>query len=308
MSALEVRNLSKTFGKIEAVRDVSFEVPEGGIFGLIGRNGAGKTTTIRMMMDIYSPDSGEVIFRGTKVGQDFRNKVGYLPEERGLYKKMKVLETLLYFAELKGKKGRSVEKKAKEYLERFELGARAMAKVEELSKGNQQKVQFIATILHDPEFIILDEPFSGMDPINTNLLKEIILEQKRNNKVIIFSTHLMDFAEKMCDSIAMIDKGQLILSGALDQIKNRYSQQNVSLVYEGDIAFLRNSGIVEKIEDFGNSTGVKLKHESSSQQLLKLLVDHNIVVKKFNANDISLHEIFVELAGTADDLSSTGGN
>ncbi|MCF8305253.1 MAG: ATP-binding cassette domain-containing protein [Ignavibacteriales bacterium] len=308
MSALEVRNLSKTFGKIEAVRDVSFEVPEGGIFGLIGRNGAGKTTTIRMMMDIYSPDSGEVIFRGTKVGQDFRNKVGYLPEERGLYKKMKVLETLLYFAELKGKKGRSVEKKAKEYLERFELGARAMAKVEELSKGNQQKIQFIATILHDPEFIILDEPFSGMDPINTNLLKEIILEQKRNNKVIIFSTHLMDFAEKMCDSIAMIDKGQLILSGALDQIKNRYSQQNVSLVYEGDIAFLRNSGIVEKIEDFGNSTGVKLKHESSSQQLLKLLVDHNIVVKKFNANDISLHEIFVELAGTADDLSSTGGN
>ena len=209
MYALEVKNLTKTFDKIVAVDNASFEVPEGSIFGLIGRNGAGKTTTIRMMMNIYLPDSGEVVLRGVKVGQDFKNQVGYLPEERGLYKKMKVVDILYYFAELKGKTGRALHKKTDEYLKRFELYDRRFSKIEDLSKGNQQKVQFIATILHDPEFIILDEPFSGLDPINTNLLKEIILEMKQRGRVIIFSTHLMDFAEKMCDHIVMIDHGKL---------------------------------------------------------------------------------------------------
>jgi len=194
MNALEVKNLCKSFGIVKAVDDVSFGVPEGSIFGLIGRNGAGKTTTIRMMMNIYLPDAGEVFLRGEKVTAAFKDKVGYLPEERGLYKKMKVLDTLLYFAELKGKSGKEVERKAVEYLEKFELADRKLSKIEDLSKGNQQKVQFIATILHDPEFIILDEPFSGLDPINTNLLKEIILDLKRQGRVIIFSTHLMDFA------------------------------------------------------------------------------------------------------------------
>ena len=158
MYALEVKNLTKTFDKVVAVDTASFEVPEGSIFGLIGRNGAGKTTTIRMMMGIYLPDNGEVVLRGVKVGQEFKNQVGYLPEERGLYKKMKVLETLLYFAELKGKSGREVQKKAEEYLKRFELYDRRLSKMEDLSKGNQQKIQFLTTILHDPEFIILDEP------------------------------------------------------------------------------------------------------------------------------------------------------
>jgi ABC-2 type transport system ATP-binding protein len=297
MHALEIKNLSKTFGSLKAVDNVSFTVPEGSIFGLIGRNGAGKTTTIRMMMNIYLPDSGEVILRGTKVGQEFKDKVGYLPEERGLYKKMKVLETLLYFAELKGKSGKEIEKKALQYLKRFDLSDRKLAKVEDLSKGNQQKIQFIATILHDPDFIILDEPFSGLDPINTNLLKEIILEMKQKGKVIIFSTHLMDFAEKMCDHIAMIDKGQIIVNGSLAEIKQKYSQKNVSLNYEGDISFLKGHPIVEKMEDFGNSLGIRVNHPSQTQELLKLLVDHNILVKKFNANDISLHEIFIELAG-----------
>ena len=179
MYALEVKNLTKTFDKLIAVDNASFEVPEGSIFGLIGRNGAGKTTTIRMMMGIYLPDNGEVVLRGVKVGQEFKNQVGYLPEERGLYKKMKVLETLLYFAEIKGKSGREVHKKAEEYLKRFELYDRRLSKVEDLSKGNQQKLQFISTVLHEPEFIILDEPYSGLDPINTNLLREIILEMKQ---------------------------------------------------------------------------------------------------------------------------------
>ncbi len=251
MYALEVKNLVKSFDKVKAVDDVSFAVPEGSVFGLIGRNGAGKTTTIRMMMNIYLPDSGEVILRGTKVGQEFKDKVGYLPEERGLYKKMKVMETLLFFAELKGKTGKDIEKKADLYLSRFDLADRKNSKIEDLSKGNQQKIQFLTTILHDPEFLILDEPFSGLDPINTNIIKEIILELKREGKIIIFSTHLMDFAEKMCDHIAMIDHGRIILHGALNEIKKKHAQRNVSLNYEGDISFLKNNPIIEELNDFG---------------------------------------------------------
>ncbi len=303
MHALEVKNLTKKFDKVVAVNKASFEVPEGSIFGLIGRNGAGKTTTIRMMMNIYLPDEGEVILKGAKVGQEFKNKVGYLPEERGLYKKMKVLDTLLYFAEVKGKSGRNIHKKAEEYLKRFELYDRRLSKVEDLSKGNQQKIQFISTILHDPDFIILDEPFSGLDPVNTNLLKDIILEMKERGKVIIFSTHLMDFAEKMCDHIAMIDHGKIILKGSLKEIKSKFAQKNVSLNYEGDISFLNGSGIIEKIENFGNTTGIRLKDSKHTQELLRMLVDKNIIVKRFDANEISLHEIFLELAGS-DELNT----
>jgi ABC-2 type transport system ATP-binding protein len=297
MFALEVKNLSKTFDGVKAVDNVSFSVPEGSVFGLIGRNGAGKTTTIRMMMNIFIPDSGEVILKGSNIEKDFKERVGYLPEERGLYKKMKVWDTLLYFAELKGKTGKEVENKANAYLKKFDLYDRKLSKLEDLSKGNQQKVQFITTVLHDPDFIILDEPFAGLDPINTNLLKEIILEFKEKGKVIIFSTHLMDFAEKMCDHLAMIDKGKIILSGSLAEIKSRYSQRNLSLNFNGNISFLKNHPMIEKIEDFGNSTGIRVKDESFIQELLRMLLDNNVTVNKFNANEISLHEIFIELAG-----------
>ncbi|MCO6473556.1 MAG: ATP-binding cassette domain-containing protein [Melioribacteraceae bacterium] len=297
MIALEVKNLRKTFGNLVAVDDASFEVPEGSIFGLLGRNGAGKTTTIRMIMNIYLPESGEVIYKGIQSGPEFNSKVGYLPEERGLYKKMKVIDTLNFFAEVKGKTGRTVAKKAKEYLERFELADRANSKIEDLSKGNQQKVQFIATILHDPEILILDELFSGLDPINTNLLKEIILEMKEKGKVILFSTHIMDFAEKMCDHIAIIDKGKIKLNGSMRDIKKKYSQGNVSLNYEGDISFLSGHPLVEQISDYGNTTGIKLKNADESQDLLKLLVERGINVKRFDANDISLQEIFIDTVG-----------
>jgi ABC-2 type transport system ATP-binding protein len=297
MYALEVQNLNKTFGSVKAVNDVSFSVPEGSVFGLIGRNGAGKTTTIRMLMNIYLPDSGDVILRGTKIGQEFKEKVGYLPEERGLYKKMNVIDTLLFFAELKGKTGSEVQKKADYYLKKFDLLDRKTSKIEDLSKGNQQKIQFIATILHDPEFLILDEPFSGLDPINTDLLKQIILDMKKEGKVIIFSTHLMEFAEKMCDHIAMIDHGKIILSGELKTIKANYGRRNVSLNYNGNISFLNGHPIIERIEDYGNTTGIKVKNDSDVQLLLKLLVQNDITVNKFVADEISLHEIFVSLAG-----------
>ncbi len=303
MSLLEVRNLSKTFDKIKAVDDVSFAVPQGAIYGLIGRNGAGKSTTIRMIMNIFLPDSGEVLFKGKKAGFEFQECTGYLPEERGLYKKLKVLETILFFAELKNKSGKEVERKAIAYLKKFDLIDRRNAKIQDLSKGNQQKVQFISTIIHDPEFIILDEPFSGLDPLNTNLLKEIILDMKREGKVIIFSTHLMEFAEKLCDHVILIDKGKLVLSGSLAEIKKQYAQRNVSLVSEGDLSFLKESHIVEKIEDFGNVTGIRLKDEKDTGELLRLLVSHNIDVRSFIANDISLHDIFITLVGNETERS-----
>ncbi len=300
MNVLEIKNLCKSFGDVKAVDDASFVIPEGSVFGLIGRNGAGKTTTIRMMMNIFLPDSGEVILRGAKIGQDFNTKVGYLPEERGLYKKMSVLETLLFFAEVKGKNRKDIKKTALNYLERFQLSDRKNSKIEELSKGNQQKIQFITTVLHDPDFIILDEPFAGLDPINTNLLKEIISEMKAKGKVIILSTHLMDFAERLCDHIAMIDKGKIILHGELNSIKTKHGQLNVSLQSKGDISFLINSPIVEKIDAFGSSTIIKVKEPSQTQQLLKLLVDNKIEVNRFDANEISLHELFVEMADSVE--------
>ncbi len=297
MNALEVHNLSKRFATVQAVDNVSFDIPEGVVFGLLGRNGAGKTTTIRMMMGIYPPDAGEVKLRGVHVGQEFKDAVGYLPEERGLYKKMKVLDTLLFFAELKGMKAPQVKSRALEYLERFQLLDRKDSKIQDLSKGNQQKIQFISTILHDPEFVILDEPFSGLDPVNTNLIKDMILELKRQGKVIIFSTHLMDFADRMCDHICLIHEGKALLNGALAEIKKEYSNLNVSVQYEGDISFLQNNPIVDRIEDFGNSTGIRVKEERGIQQLLRLLVDNEIVVRKFDAHTISLHEIFLAVAG-----------
>ena len=299
MPALEVRNLTKMFEVLKAVDHASFEVPEGSIFGLIGRNGAGKTTTIRMLMNIYLPTSGEIIFRGSPIDHKFRERVGYLPEERGLYKKMKVLDTILFFAEIKGKKGKEVTEKAKEYLERFELTDRMNSKLETLSKGNQQKVQFISTIIHDPDFIVLDEPFSGLDPINANLLKDIILDKKKEGKVIIFSTHLIDYAEKLCDHIAIIDRGKIILDGNLNKIKSDFSKNNVKLIYEGDIFFLDKHPIVDHITDFGNSVGISLKSGDQSQELLRLLMENNVKVISFDSNNISLNEIFIEMAGSS---------
>lgn len=297
MSALEVKNLSKSFGTLKAVDDVSFTIPEGAVFGLIGRNGAGKTTTIRMVMNIYLPDSGEVILRGTKVGVEFKEKVGYLPEERGLYKKMKVLETLLFFAELKGKTGKEIEKTAEMYLKKFQLFDRRLSKVEDLSKGNQQKIQFIATILHDPDFLILDEPFAGLDPVNTEILKDIILELKARGKIIILSTHLMDFAERLCDHIVLIHEGKIILSGLLKDIKSNFGKKNVVISSDNDLSFIKNLNFVDSYKDNGSDKVIRLKDANDSNTLLKTLVDNNIRVNKFISGEISLQEIFVAVAG-----------
>jgi len=301
MNALEVHNLSKRFGNFQAVDNISFTIPEGVIFGLLGRNGAGKTTTIRMLMNIYSPDSGSILFRGNRVGQAFRDRVGYLPEERGLNTKLRVLDTLLYLAELKGKQGQAVKDKAMQYLARFELDSRTKNKVQELSKGNQQKIQFISTILHDPDFIILDEPFAGLDPVNVNLFKDIILELKQQGKAIIFSTHLMEFAEKMCDHIALVHRGKLLLTGPLTEVKQRFSSRNVVLHYDGSLAFLQGLPYVSKVQDYGNYCGIEVNDRADSQRLLLDLISNGVQVRKFDANDISLNDIFLSQTGSKGD-------
>lgn len=295
---LEVSNLSKSFGEIKAVDNVSFTVPEGIIFGLIGRNGAGKTTTIRMIMNIYFPDEGSVVLNGNnRFGEDFRDRVGYLPEERGLYVKMKVLDNLLFLAEAKGIPASEIEPKAMEYLERFDLLDKKHSKIQDLSKGNRQKVQFIATILHDPDFLILDEPFSGLDPVNTDLLKEIILDLKKKGKLIILSTHLMDFAERMCDHIALIHKGKLLFNDSLSDIKDKYSNKNVSLSCKGDLSFVHKLPFVKTVQDFGNSTGIEINNDGDIQRLLKALIENNIEVHKFISEEVTLHDIFVSETG-----------
>lgn len=294
---LEVSNLCKSFGKLKAVDKVSFTVRPGEIFGLIGRNGAGKTTTIRMMMNVFGPDSGEIRYGGKRVGEDFRRIVSYLPEERGLYRKMKVIDLLHFFLEIRGIKPESASGRLDDYLRRFSLDERRQARLEDLSKGNQQKVQFIAAVLSDPEVLVLDEPFSGLDPVNTALLKDMVLELKQAGKVIIFSTHLMDVAERMCDSIALIHKGQLKLNGPLARIKEQYSQRNISLVHEGEVGFLRESPLVEEVHAYGNTTGIRVTGPEAVQPLLELLVQRGVRIKKFDANDISLQEIFLGIAG-----------
>ena len=295
MATLEARGLTKSFGDKKAVDNVSFGVNEGKIFGLVGRNGAGKTTTIRMLMNIYWPDSGEILFKGAKRGPDFAQKISYLPEERGLYKDMSVIDNLMFLAEIRDVDRRLAMERAKKYLQRFELQTNLNTSVGRLSKGNQQKVQIIGTILHDPSLIVFDEPFSGLDPVNTELLKDLVLELKGAGKLIILSTHLMDIAEKICDHVALIHGGKLVLNGSMQEIKRQYSQSKVTFDGIGDISFLSALPYVQSVGQFGGRTSVQVSADKDIQPLLQALVSHHVVLRKFDANDMSLHDIFVQL-------------
>ena len=285
-----------------AVNDVSLAIPRGSIFGLIGRNGAGKTTTIRTIMDIYKPDSGEILYNGAKVDRRFRDHVGYLPEERGLYPKMKVLDALMFFAEIKGMVTADAKQTALRSLARFGLADRANDKIETLSKGNQQKVQFIAAIIHDPDVVILDEPFSGLDPVNTSLMIDMIEELRDQNKAILFSTHIMEFAERMCDHIALIDQGAVILDGSLGEIKQRHGTSHVSVVSDDDLGFLTGLPFVTSTQPNGNALSVDLTDSRKTRELLSALVAHNVDVTRFDATPVTLHEIFVSLVGHGDEV------
>jgi ABC-2 type transport system ATP-binding protein len=293
VNVLEIRNVNKTFGDVRAVQNLQLEVEEGQIYGLLGPNGAGKTTTIRMIMNIILPDTGEIRIFGQPVTLELLRSVGYLPEERGLYRKMKVKEVIRFFAELKGMDRSQIEKEMKHWLERLDLLEWQEEKVEELSRGMQQKVQFILTVIHRPRLLILDEPFTGLDPVNTDLLKDILLEMNRQGATIILSTHLMEQVEKMCDAICLINRGRAVLQGPLAEIKQRYGKNHVLLEYDGDAEFLDGHPLVEKVSDFGRYMEIYLKDEADPQTFLRELTSQ-VEIFRFELAEPSLHEIFVD--------------
>jgi ABC-2 type transport system ATP-binding protein len=290
--SVELHSLRKSFGDFVAVSDLSLSVKPGRICGLLGPNGAGKTTTIRMLMDIIAPDNGEVVFFGrSRVREDLR-RVGYLPEERGLYRKMTVIEHLLFLGELRGLSRRAAEPVIDEYLERVELGEWRSSKVEELSKGMQQKIQLVGTILHDPDIIVLDEPFSGLDPINQALFKEILNDFKSRGKTILFSTHVMEQAEKLCDSIALIARGRVVLDGDLTDIKHRFGGRSYRLVASGDLEKLGTVAGIAEVVHGDHYSRLLLDDRASGSAVLRRLVE-TLDVEEFRSEEPELAEIFV---------------
>jgi ABC-2 type transport system ATP-binding protein len=286
----------KSFASVRAVDGVSFSVRRGSITGLLGRNGAGKTTTIRMITGIFMPDSGAIEWAGEGTGDAFRDRIGYLPEERGLYKQMKVVEHLLFLAEIKGKRPASVRSSIDRWLERFELGAKRDAKVEELSKGNQQKVQLIGTLLHDPELIILDEPQSGLDPVNMVLVRNLLRELKDEGRTILLSTHMMAEAERMADDIVLIHKGRVVLSGDLDEVRSRFGSNTLHIDFDGDGAFLETLPHVERATIGTNSAELELADGADPQTILQAAVGR-LRIRRFEVASPSLEEIFIDQVG-----------
>ncbi len=295
-NTLELRRVTKRYDKFVAVADLSLAIEKGSVFGLLGPNGAGKTSTIRMMMGITMPDSGEVIVFGEPYRRAHLDRIGYLPEERGLYKKMKIVDQLVFLAELKGVPAGEANRRARHWCERLELGAWVDKKVEELSKGMQQKVQFIAGILHDPEFLILDEPFSGLDPANAVVLKDVLLELKKAGKTILFSTHRMDQVERLCDSICLVNQGKAVLEGELREIKGRFGRNHVQMEYEGKDDFLEESQLVQSFNNYGNYVEVRLAPGADAQDLLKMAASRSRL-NKFELMEPSLEEIFIATVG-----------
>jgi len=295
---LKAEHLRKQFSTVLAVDDVSLEVKHGSIFGLIGPNGAGKSTTIRMLLNIIRPDSGTITYDGKPFSDSIRNLIGYLPEERGLYKKNGLLDTIIYFATLRGISPNEAKKKGMEWLERFNLQMYAKRKVEELSKGNQQKAQFITTILHNPDLVILDEPFSGLDPVNQIVMKDIFNELKQQGKAIIFSTHQMETAEKLCDELCLINRGRIVLEGTIKQAKQRFGTNSLHLEYEGDGTFLSSLPFVKKATVYENYAELSLNGDVSSKEILSAVLP-KIELRKFEFVEPSLNSIFLEIVGTS---------
>jgi len=296
VDTVELTNVRKMYDSFVAVDDLSLSIPAGGIYGLLGPNGAGKTSTIRMIMGIIVPDSGRVAVFGEPFSRTHMDQFGYLPEERGLYRKMKVLEHLVFLGQLKGLHHGDATTRARSWCERFELSAWTEKKVEELSKGMQQKVQFIGAILHDPKLIVMDEPFTGLDPANAVGLKDVLLELAKNGKTILFSTHRMDQAERLCQSICLINHGRIVLEGELNQVKAGYGRTNVQIRYEGDSSFLKEARLVQSFNDYGNYVEVQLAPGADAQDLLKL-ASSKARLTRFEVMEPSLEEIFIAAVG-----------
>ena len=299
MYTIELEKVRKSYGDFVAVDDLSFKIEQGSVFGLLGPNGAGKTSTIRMMIGITAPDSGVIRVFGQPFNRPCLDKIGYLPEERGLYKKMKLLDQLIFLAQLHSMSAAAARKAAIDWCDRLEISEKLSNKVEELSKGMQQKIQFIAALLHDPDFIIMDEPFAGLDPVNADLLKNVLLEMKKRGKTILFSTHRMDQVEKICDSICLINRGRAVLQGDLKQVKAQYGKNSVQIAYDGDGVFFEQNALVRSFNDYGNYVEVRLAPGADSQQLLRMAAEHSRV-NRFELMEPSLEEIFKEVVGKPD--------
>ncbi len=307
--AIDIRNVVKRYEEHVAVRDLSLQVPRGSVYGLLGPNGAGKTTTIRMILDIILPDEGTItLFGQPNTSVAVLDQLGYLPEERGLYKKMQVRRVLTFLAELKGLKPTEAARRIDQWLDRFGLITPEKdwgeAKVDELSRGMQQKVQFISTLLHDPELVILDEPFSGLDPINAQALKDAVLELKQRGKTVIFSTHVMDNAERMCDSVCIIANGRKVLDGNLAEVKREAGTRNVALALNGGAhngvgEILRDTRLVSKLDDTNNFFELELAPAADAQVLLRRLVDAGASIERFELVQPSLHQIFLQRVGAS---------
>ena len=302
--ALELRGVSKYYGKFPAVRDLDLSIPRGATYGVLGPNGAGKTTTIRMALRILEPDSGSIGILGEPISQEGLDRVGYLPEERGVYRRMKVRDLLSFLAELKGMRRRDAQPEIDRWLERMELGAWADKKVQDLSKGMQQKIQFIGAVLHDPELIVLDEPFSGLDPINQQVLREIVVELKRANRTIIFSTHIIEHAERICDHVCIIAQGRKVADGPVPQLKQEHGGDYVAIGFERpDIDAERVLGAlpsVTGVRQHGTVAEVGLNAGADPQELLAYLVNQDVRLRRFECTEPSLEEIFLERVASAE--------
>ena len=292
-ATVKLNRVSKNFGDFTAVKELSLTVRPGRVFGLLGPNGAGKTTTIRMIVNITAPDSGSIALFGGTINSALQNRIGYLPEERGLYRRMKIADQLRFFAELKDVRGREVEKKIDDWLERVKLSEWKYKRSMELSKGMQQKVQFITAVLHDPDLLILDEPFSGLDPINVELLKEIVLDLKRAGKTIIFSTHQMEVAEKICDDICLLNRSRKIFEGSLREIKSSFGRNSVAVRCEGGDGVLDDTALVSKVVRHADEAQALLAPGADAQVLLRCLIDSGARIGKFEMVEPSLNDIFI---------------
>jgi ABC-2 type transport system ATP-binding protein len=295
MAVVELDRISKAYDRKIAVQDLSLRIEAGTMFGLLGPNGAGKTSSIRMMIGVTLPDSGTVTLFGAPFTRKALARVGYLPEERGLYKKMKVIDQLVFMGRLHGLDSATANTRGRQWAERLQIAEVLEKKTEELSKGMQQKIQFIATLLHDPELIIMDEPFSGLDPVNAILLQDTLIELKKAGRAILFSTHRMDQVEKLCDAISLVNRGTVVLAGTMREVKSRYERNRVVVEFEGDDSFLRHESIAE-YKQYAGRAEIKLKDGADAQALLLAAVGV-ARVNKFELVEPSLEDIFIQTVG-----------
>jgi ABC-2 type transport system ATP-binding protein len=300
MPIVELEHVRKAYDTKVAVSDLSFKIEPGTMFGLLGPNGSGKTSSIRMMIGITVPDSGSISLFGKPFTRDVLKRVGYLPEERGLYKKMKVLDQLVFLGQLHDLDAATAKKRSLEWCERLQITEAIHKKTEELSKGMQQKIQFISTLLHEPELIIMDEPFSGLDPVNATLLIDVLVDLRKAGRTILFSTHRMDQVEKMCDAIALIHRSHLVLSGSMSEIKSAYPRNRVQVNFTGDSTFLQHPS-VEEYKDYNGRAEIKLDTvdgvEPDAQPLLAAAVARGTRISRFEITAPTLEDIFIEAVG-----------